>query len=126
MDRHELWHHYARFAQAVHGFDPVREDPVPHRFEADGVRIYILRGKNTTLAWCRDGASDWRSEVERGDDPAPVSSLAIPVDQLVGDGDFTYADAYDPWGDVRTPLAADDGILTPPPFKRSIVIRCLS
>lgn len=122
VDKHDLWYHFGRFAEAVRGIDPGRE-----RFEAKMIqhprlRVYALNGKATTLVWCRDKRSDWRAEMVEGRPAKPISGTAFAVDAL-GAEKARSADVYDPWEDKHTAVLIEAGTLSLPTFTRSIVIR---
>lgn len=106
VERHDLYHHFARFAKAVADTDPVRENFQPFYTETPQTRVYGLRGKNTGLAWCRAKTS------------APVEGDKIPIDD-----DACECGCYDPWKDAATAAPFKDGWVFPPTFQRSIVIK---
>ena len=110
--RWNLWWHYRRFASAIAGLDPVAEDFRPFRLETRRLRVYGLRGKTTTVLWCRDKRCDWRSELVEGNAPEDVAGEKIPFGRHV----FS---CYDPWNDRH--VEADGPTL--PTFRRSLVVR---
>ena len=110
--RWNLWWHYRRFATAVEGLDPIAEDFRPFRLETRRLRVYGLKGKKTTVLWCRDKRCDWRSELVEGNPPEAVAGETLPFDGRA----FT---CYDPWNDRTVEAQAPDL----PPFKRSLVVR---
>ena len=111
IDANNLWWHFARFAEAVKGVDPVAEHFRPFHTETRRLRVWGLRGKTTTLFWCRDKANTWESELVRGEPPAKISGEKIPY---VGS-----LKCYLPWENRW--VEADGGVL--PDFSRSIVVR---
>lgn len=119
--KQDLWHHFARFAEAVKEIDPPAECFEPVRWETSRLRVYALFGKRTVLLWCRDKNCDWRSELERDEKPKPVTAELLAGDGAVlPDG---VARVYDPWDNrwSETPVAG--GTLALPEFTRSIVVR---
>ena len=112
IDRNHLWYHFGRFAKAIEGLDPIAEDFKPFRTETRRIRIYGLRGRKTTVVWCRDKDSDWRTELGQRIAPSIVHDERLPFDKT----DFTY---YLPW-ENRT-VTSKEPVL--PDFKRSIVAR---
>ena len=118
IDRHDLWHHFRRFARAVEGIDPVAEAFRPFRTETHRLRIRGLRGKKHLLLWCRDKASSWRSELEERIPAELLCGESIPLFCEAGEGE-----CYLPWEDRREPFVFRNGRGTLPPFRRSIVVR---
>ena len=112
IDGNNLWWHFARFAMAVKGIDPALERFRPFHTETRRLRVWGLRGMNTTLLWCRDKANTWERELVGGEPPATISGEKIPFAKS-----FT---CYLPW-ENRWVSAGKDGTL--PDFKRSIVVR---
>lgn len=114
----DLWHHFARFAKAIEGLDPIAEDFRPFHTETRRLRIYGLRGKKTTAFWCRDKASDWKSELVEGNPAEVIKGENLPWNLS---GELT---CYLPWED-RTVTVPRLGRPTSelPPFRRSIVVR---
>ena len=110
--RNQLWWQFRRFAEAIAGVDPVAERFQPFYTESRQLRFYGLRGKKTTLIWCRDKRCDWRSELADGKAPETISSVRLPIHGC------TF-ECYNPWTDKHTRIAAPKL----PPFKRSLVIK---
>jgi hypothetical protein len=110
----DLWWHYGRFAEAVKALDPAAERFTPSMLPHDRLRIYVLKGRRTTLAWCRDIKNDWRSELERREAPEMLARIKI-------DGLPNRLRAYDPWTAKWAQVRS--GSL--PDFRRSIVLRNL-
>ena len=115
LDRHGLWHHFGRFAKAVEGLDPVAEDFRPFRTETKNLRVYGLKGRRTTVLWCRDKANTWESEYRRGIAPRTLEGVVLPFSSQKG---FSV---YLPWEDRSVALPA--GRCKLPPFQRSCVVR---
>jgi hypothetical protein len=115
-----LWWHFDRFAEAVKDIDPPAEQFEPRRLATQGLRVYLLAGKRTTLAWIRDASSDWRTELEQGRTPDPVSRIRLEPGNL---GKLRNLDAYDPWTGKWTKARVRSGFIELPTFTRSIVLR---
>ena len=115
IDRHDLWWHFGRFAHAVKGLDPVAERFRPFHSETHRLRLYGLAGRKTTVVWCRDKASDWRSELENGVPAKEIVGEETPFESKIG-----FA-VYLPWEDREVDLPAGRCVL--PAFRRSCVIR---
>ena len=112
IDGNDLWWHFARFAEAVKEVDPAAEHFRPFHTETRRLRIYGLRGKRTTLLWCRDKQNTRESELVRGESPKTVSGEKLPFG-----GEFT---CYLPWENRWTEVVNGD---TLPDFTRSIVVK---
>ncbi len=112
----DLWHHYTRFAKAIEGLDPIAEDFRPFHTETRRLRIYGLRGRKTTVLWCRDKASDWKAELVEGNVAGLVAGETLP-EPLVGE-----LSCYLPWEDRSVTVQGP----TLPAFRRSLVVRLSS
>jgi hypothetical protein len=123
VDRNDLWHHFARFAEAVGGLDPITEHFRPRVLEHPQLRVYALQGERTLAIWCRDPRNDWRSELEDGRPPRTVSQAQLDVGSGFGSARITRARAYDPWKHRWTDLDPTAGQLALPDFSRSLVVR---
>ena len=86
-------------------FDPVRT-------ETARLRIYGLRGRKTTVLWCRDKTCDWRSELVEEKAAETVTGEKLPF------WNRTFR-CYLPWEDREVEASAP----ALPPFRRSIVVR---
>jgi len=122
IEKPKLWHHFARFARAIEGVDPAAEHFEPIMIEHARLRVYLLKGRTTLLAWCRDKQNDWRAELERGEKPELLNGLALDFGPYVQRPQPRRARAYSPWNDTWTALSVTDGRITLPPFQRSIVV----
>jgi hypothetical protein len=111
IDGNGLWRHFRRFATAIEGLDPVAERFYPFYTETRRLRIYGLKGRKTTAAWCRDKANTWEDEFVHGEAPETVSGEKIPFP-----GPF---ECYLPWEDRWVDVVG--GVL--PDFTRSVVVR---
>ncbi|WP_165067109.1 cellulase family glycosylhydrolase [Paludisphaera rhizosphaerae] len=116
-----LWRVFKGFAQAVQGLDPPAERFEPMRVEHPSLRVYLLRGTKTSIAWCRDAASDWRAELAQKRPAAELAGLSVDLGPLPRGAKVR---TYDPWRDRWAEASATDaGRISLPAFRRSIVVR---
>ena len=112
IDGNNLWWHFRRFANAIHGLDPIVEGLRPFYTESHRLKMYGLRGKNISLIWCRDKRNTWTDELENGKAPETLVDECVPFRNC-------KLDCYLPWEDRR--VSVDGPKL--PPFRRSIVVK---
>ena len=96
---------------------------MPAKAETSAVRIYLLKGKKTTLLWLRDKMNNWESELQKGIVPGILHGIQINLRELglmVSPG---KKEVYDPWKNTWTRVEKGDASIILPDFKRSIVIR---
>lgn len=117
------WHHFARFAAAVEGTAPPSERFEPSMLEHERLRVYVLTGRTTLLAWCRDARNDWQSELVQGQPPERLEGLTLELGTSFKGRKLKSRRAYDPWLDAWADLEGDDGLVKLPAFRRSIVVR---
>lgn len=110
-----LWWHFARFAEATKGLDPAAEHFQPEMVEHPRLRIYSLRGRQTTIYWLRDARNDWMTELRDGHPPDVLRSLTMPLES-------GSASIYDPWSDKWSQSRSHHGRLQLPAFSRSLVV----
>jgi hypothetical protein len=126
VDRNNLWYHFGRFSEAVKGINPLEEHFTPGKTETDILRIYILKGKNTTLLWLRDKANNWQSELVDGTGPLLRSGIVLGEKIAAGLDNPGAVKVYDPWKNTWSePEKTGSGILLPE-FRRSLVIRIIN
>ena len=99
----------------MEGLDPVAEDFRPFRTETKDLRVYGLKGRRTTVLWCRDKANTWEAEYHRGIAPQTLEGVVLPFNSQKG---FSV---YLPWEDRSVAIPA--GPCKLPPFQRSCVVR---
>jgi hypothetical protein len=92
----------------------------PDYAETDQFRIYILKGKRTSLIWLRDKMNNWESELDKN---IPPSLIEKSILNLPGSGSGKTIDVYDPWTNVWKTVKSKDDSITLPDFKRSVIIR---
>ena len=119
IEKNNLWWHFTRFNEAIKSFDPVAQQATPfHQLANNGLTVYGLRGRKTTLLWVRDGASDWKSELEDKRRAAVLSRKVIkpglPIPKKLS--------FYDPWKGVWT-KGTPGQALSLPDFSRSIIVK---
>jgi hypothetical protein len=121
--RQNLWWHFGRFAEAVKDLDPPAEHFEPGLLPHSRLRIYVLKGRQTVLLWCRDRQNTWRSELAEGRAPEPVEGAFLDLG-LLNLGKAS-ARLYDPWDNKWTTGVLDGERLRLPVFNRSVVVRLL-
>jgi hypothetical protein len=120
--QNNLWHHFARFQEAVKGLDPITEEPRPEIVRHERLRVYALRGRRTFLAWCRDSRNTWQSELANGEKPESLRNLEIKIDPASSG----KARIYDPWSNQWSHAQVSGGRVKLPEFSRSIVVSIAS
>ncbi|MFA7157935.1 MAG: hypothetical protein WC299_01435 [Kiritimatiellia bacterium] len=119
----KLWWHFARFAGAIEGIDPPAEKFEPVMIEHPRLRIYVLRGKKTVLAWCRDRQDDWRSELQEGKAPETLAHVTVDLSSCLSSPAGWKVRAYNPWTGAWQALKPDAADIILPPFSRSLALR---
>ena len=125
VDANDLWWQFGRFASATQGLDPPAEGFEPVAIDDPALRVYLLKGRRTWIAWCRDKASNWKSELADGIAPMPLRGLRLDLNPgpppTVGAG--WRCRIYDPWTDHWSSGELKDGRVVLPDFTRSIVVK---
>jgi hypothetical protein len=121
VDPMNLWYHFDRFSEAVKDVDPPAEAFEPSMLEVDGMRVYLLKGKQTSLLWCRDASNTWMSELRDEIAPRVIIDQKIDLSELASSN--AVVKSYDPWTSEWGEMELKDGQVTLPVFIRSIVIR---
>jgi hypothetical protein len=118
-----LWFQFGRFAEAIKGIDPPAENFEPVEIDHPRLRIYVLKGEHTLLAWCRDKQNTWQTELAEGKTPKLVNNAIIILPD--GDEDLNSAAVcfYDPWKSKWAPGKAEENRISLPDFTRSLVVR---
>jgi hypothetical protein len=117
--KNNLWHHFGRFAETVKGLDPAAESFEPSMAKHDRLRVYVLKGRRTLLAWCRDTKNDWMSELRDGQKPETLRRVVVDLGAVKA----RSARIYDPWANRWSKASVKGGKVGLPAFSRSIVIR---
>ena len=115
--KNNLWRQFAMFAETVKGLDPPAENFAASVEEQGRLRVYKLKGRKTTLAWCRDMRNNWRAELEQGIPPETLRGLTVKLDGA------TTVRVFDPWSGKWSTAKARRGQIKLPDFSRSIVVR---
>lgn len=123
VDQQDVWHHYDRFAEAVHGLDPPREKFEPIELEHPQLRVYALKGNRTILAWCRDRQNTWQTELKQGKIPKMICGVTLDLGRVTGSPRDAGVRVYDPWQDRWTSTEMKKSRIMLPDFARSLVVR---
>jgi hypothetical protein len=118
-----LWYHFGRFAEVVRGLDPPAEAFEPMMAPHDRLRVYVLRGRHTVLAWCRDSKNTWESELKNGEAPEVIKEAKVNLSTALKGRKVRSARFYDPWLNQLSNATVGHGEFTLPEFSRSMVIR---
>ena len=118
IDRWNLWWHLKRFAKAIEGIDPVKEQFKPGFMETKDCRIYVLHGKTHDLYWFRDKFNTWENEFIKCQAPQEIQEFNFA---FWADGEV---EAYLPWEDCYIkPEIPEKFFCKIPKFRRSLVLR---
>jgi hypothetical protein len=118
-----LWFQFGRFAEAIKGIDPPAENFKPIEIDHPRLRVYVLMGKHTMLAWCRDKQNTWQTELADGKEPEAVNNAVILLPdngKNLNNADVSF---YDPWKNKWEPGKVEGNRISLPDFTRSLVIR---
>jgi hypothetical protein len=88
------------------------------------MRVYILKGKKTTLMWLRDTTSTWQSELVNNIPAQVLTNKHIDLSSFLGSSKLKKIEAYNPWDDRWLTLNKSKMVQIPD-FRRSIVIKIL-
>jgi hypothetical protein len=121
--RNKLWWQFGRFAETVKGINPAEENFEPLMLEHRDLRVYVLKGKNTMLLWCRDRQNTWRTELKEGVPPETKANITLELGSMLPHSGTTHARSYDPWRNHWADLSVTGTVARLPDFKRSIVVR---
>lgn len=120
--KQDTWFQMQRFANAIEGINPIKEKFTPLRCDSGRLRAYALKGENTTLVWCRDTVSTWRSELEQDIPAKLISGAYIDLGKVIADKKEIRISLYDPWEDRWTQME-DNPNVSLRDFRRSCVIK---
>ena len=126
VHKNNLWYHFRRFNEATKGINPIEEKFMPAKAETNAVRIYLLKGKTTTLLWLRDKMNNWKSELQKGIAPATLHGIQLNFRELGIIASPGKIEVYDPWKNSWTRVEKANPTFIVPDFRRSIVIRLSS
>ncbi len=114
-----LWFQFDRFAETVKDIDPAAEAFEPMNIDQARLQIYVLKGKHTLLAWCRDKQNTWQTELAESKPPTTVENVAISLPE----SNQAAVSFYDPWSNKWTQGQAKANKIALPDFTRSLVIK---
>ena len=123
VDHNNLWHHFGRFAAVVKGLDPPAESLEPFELPHPRLLILGLKGRHTTLVWCRDRQNTWQTELAEGQPPELLRQVRVDLGQQQKSPPARTIRTYDPWSNVWQAAALEGSAIVLPEFKRSLVIR---
>jgi hypothetical protein len=123
VDRNRLWRHFGRFAAIIDGIDVPAENFEPVEIAHPRLRIYVLKGRTTVLAWCRDSENTWETELAEERPPDRLEGLRVDFKTVSGLRHSEAADIYDPWSDTWSRAQREGSHVLLPEFSRSILIR---
>jgi hypothetical protein len=125
VERHNLWWHFARFAKAINGFDPVGERAIPSGWQTGDLCVYALSGRWSTLLWLRDSACGAGREGSAGlvrhQPPALLAGRHLALAKNLKT--VSRAHYFDPWTNATGECPVADETVFLPPFRRSLVLR---
>ena len=93
--------------------------------EHDRLRVYVLSGLYTVLAWCRDKQNTWQSELQDGHKPETLRNVEINLAAALANRRAKSARIYDPWTDRWSPAKIRHAMVTVTQLSRSAVVRVL-
>jgi len=123
LEQPNLWYHFGRFAESVKDIDPPAERFEPAMVPHGRLRIYLLKGRHTLLAWCRDSQNDWQRELVQGIPPETLTGLEVDLRPYLTAMTKAQSRTYDPWRNRWQQTRIIDGRIKLDPFTRSVVIR---
>ncbi len=123
VDKNDLWWQFGRFAEAVKNLDPPAEGFEPFKLDHPRLRIYVLKGRRTILAWCRDYKNTWNTELAEGTLPETIRGLSLDLRGVLESTKAVRAKSYDPWEDRWQSVETKDSAILLPAFRRSLVVR---
>jgi hypothetical protein len=121
--KQNLWWQFGRFAEAVKNIDPPAEQFEPLLLPNQRLRVYALKGRHTSLLWCRDKQNTWQTELVEGRPPNLVQDIELDVSNLGEEFAEASANLFDPWQNRWSVAVVKNGKLRLPAFTRSIVVR---
>jgi len=123
VDRNDLWWQFGRFAEAVRNLDPPSENFEVLKLKHPRLRVYVLKGKQTLLAWCRDSENTWQTELAKQKPPETIQNASLDLTGVLDSGTIARAHIYDPWENRWTEAGLRGTTISLPPFKRSVIVR---
>lgn len=123
IEKNNLWYHLQRFANAVEGVNPLKEQFVPELLTVGDLRFYILSGKEHTLVWCRDINNTWITELRNKIAPVLLTGKKVNTVSILKEKELEGCEIYDPWEDRWFDPVINGSEVSLPDFKRSLVLR---
>jgi hypothetical protein len=123
VDRNNLWWHFGRFAAVVKDLDPPAEAFQPFELPHPRLLILGLKGRRTTLLWCRDRENTWQTELVEGKQPELLRQVRIDLGPAQVAIAGRTAKTYDPWSDRWGTISPEGTAIALPEFARSLVVR---
>ena len=121
--KNNLWFQFDRFAETVKGIDPPAEKFQTLMIEHPRLRVYVLKGKQTLLAWCRDKQNDWQIELAQGEPPEVIQNASVDFSACKLPERIKNVQVYDPWSNQWSQSKLIQNRVSLPDFRRSIVIK---
>ncbi len=122
IDKNDLWYHFKRFSECIKGVNPIKERFIPVKILHPDLRIYVLAGNKTILAWCRDTESNWEYELSKGLSPDLLHDLSFDLTNILQKKSIRQATIYDPWKNEWSSIR-NDSLISLPDFRRSIIVK---
>jgi hypothetical protein len=107
----------------VRGLDRAAEGFEPSMVQHERLRVYVLRGRHTVLAWCRDSKNTWESELKNGVKPEVLKGVTVDLSAALKGHPGRRVRVYDPWADKWSDGKVRNGQIALPEFSRSIVVK---
>lgn len=124
IEKNNLWWHFDRFYQVVNNIDPVIEGFKPIFIESNTMKIYMLKGKHTSLIWCRDSNTNWSTELVHKIAPLPIINQSLKLSRLsLINKHIAKVDFFNPWANQWSSEKLNNQQINLPPFVRSLVIK---
>ena len=121
IQKHNLFYMYSRFNKAIEGLDPIKENFKPYFFETENMRVYVLDGKSTMIAYCRDKNNSWITELKHRQEAKPLLNEKVSFAKFVPNAE--KAEIYQPTTDKSMVVNCENSNLVLPEFLRATVVR---
>jgi hypothetical protein len=121
--KNDLWWQFGRFAEAVRNVDPPAERFQPASVQHPRLRVYVLKGRKTVLAWGRDVQNTWKTELAEGKAPGTIRGASVDLAKVLAGRKGVSARTYDPWANRWRDATLEGTKVALPDFQRSIVVR---
>ena len=123
INQNDVWFQIQRFVNAINGVDPVVEGFEPVRTDQNGLKVYVLKGKKTSMLWIRDSENTWQSELIEGNAPKLLSNVSVNLSDVMTNKKITKVEIYDPWNDKWSEKSISGQEVVLPDFSRSLVLK---